>query len=237
MRKSIHYFILILLLFTFSNVFSQFSDSKEYGFKGEVKKITTYNYIGLEKKNDKWIIDDKKLVSIWEFLVDENQNFREFKTTYFTNGTKEVQVYKYQFKDKLKSSYEKYDEDGNIIETAKYEWLNEKSYIATFKFREYIIENRVILNDNFRDFIGENKVFEIYENEKVPIEITSYKNYFDKNGLIQKTEKFDVLGNISSTIYNEIQKIDIRGNLVEFAILNEDGNLERFVKREFEYLK
>ena len=237
MRKSIHYFILILLLFTFSNVFPQFSDSKEYGFKGELKKITTYNYIGLEKKNDKWIIDDKKLVSIWEFLVDENQNFREFKTTYFTNGTKEVQVYKYQFKDKLKSSYEKYDEDGNIIETAKYEWLNEKSYIATFKFSEYIIENRVILNDNFRDFIGENKVFEIYENDKVPIEITSYKNYFDKNGIIQKTEKFDVLGNISSTIYNEIQKIDIRGNLVEFAILNEDGNLERFVKREFEYLK
>ena len=237
MRKSIHYFILILLLFTFSNVFSQFSDSKEYGFKGELKKITTYNYIGLEKKNDKWIIDDKKLVSIWEFLVDENQNFREFKTTYFTNGTKEVQVYKYQFKDKLKSSYEKYDVDGNIIETAKYEWLNEKSYIATFKFSEYIIENSVILNDKFRDFIGENKVFEIYENDKVPIEITSYKNYFDKNGLIQKTEKFDVLGNISSTIYNEIQKIDIRGNLVEFAILNEDGNLERFVKREFEYLK
>src|SRR5690606_36959432 len=97
--------------------------------------------------------------------------------------------------------------------------------------------SKIILNDNYRDFIGENKVFEIYENEKVPIEITSYKNYFDKNGLIQKTEKYDVLGNITSTIFNEIQKIDIEGNMIEFAILNEDGTLERFVKREFEYLK
>ncbi len=237
MRKFNPFILVIFLLLTFNNVFAQFSDSKEYGFKDELKKITTYNYTELDKKDDKWVLDDKKLVSIWEFIVDENQNFKEVKVTYFTNGTKEVEFYKYEFKNNLKSSYKKYNEEGKIIETAKFEWLNEKTYIATFNFNEYIIENKVILNDSFRDFIGENKIFEIYENGKVPIEITSYKNYFDKNGLIQKTEKYDVLGNITSTIFNEIQKIDNKGNMIEFAIIKEDGTLERFVKREFKYLE
>lgn len=236
MLKSKHYFLVTLLLLTFNNAFSQFNDSKEYGFKGKLQKITTYNYVDIEKQNDKWIIDDKKLVSIWEFIVDENQNFSEVKTTYLANGLKEVQVYKYEFNNNLKSSYKKYDESGKVIETAKFEWLNEKTYIATFNFNDYIIENKVVLNDSFRDFIGENKVFEIYENEKIPIEITSYKNYFDNNNLPLKTEKFDVLGNITSTIINDIQKLDKKGNMIEFGIVKEDGTLERFVKREFEYL-
>ena len=236
MRKFKPYFLLFFLLLSFNNLYSQFNDSKEYGFKGKLKKVTTYNYVGLEKENGKWIADDKNLVSIWEFIVDRNQNFTEIRTTYFTNGSKEIQVYKYEFNDNLKTSYKKYDEKDNVIESAKFEWLNEKSYIETFSFDQYEIENKVILNDNYRDYIGENKVFEISDNEKIPIEITSYKNYFGSNGLVLKTEKFDVLGNITSTIKNEIQKIDKDGNMTEFAIIKDDGTLERFIKREFEYL-
>lgn len=236
MRKFKLLFLLFFLSLTFNNLYSQFNDSKEYGFKGKFEKVTTYNYVGLEKENGKWIADEKNLVSIWEFIVDKNQNFTEIKTTYFTNGTKEVQIYKYEFKNNLKTSSKKYDEKGNIIETAKFEWLNDKSYQVVFNLDNYIIEYKVILNENYRDFIGENKVFEIYDNEKLPIDVTSYKNYFDINGLIQKTEKFDVLGNITTTISNEIQKTDNEGNMTEFAIVKDDGTLERFIKREFEYL-
>lgn len=224
-----------ILIFLANFSYAQFNDCKEYGFKGKLKKVTTYNYIDLEKNNSKWIVDENKLISIWEFIIDENQNFKEIRVKYFSDDSIEIYTYKYEFKDNLKTSYQKFDKNKIVVETAKFEWLNDKTYNTRFDFENYTIENRVILNNSYRDFIGENTVYEIYENEKIPIEKTSYKNFFNSNGIIQKAEKYDVMGNITSTIKSEIQKLDNNGNMTEFAIIKDDEKLERFIKRTFEY--
>ena len=237
MKKNKYYLLIFSLLFAVNFTFAQFNDCKEYGFKGKVKKVTTYNYVDLEKINGSWILDEKKLISIWEFIVDKNQNFREVKTTYFNKDSTEIYTYKYEFDNHLKKSYLKTDQNGNIVETAKYYWLNDKTYSTTFEFGDYIIETKSILNNLYRDYVGETTVYEVYENKKLPIEKTSYKNFFDNNGIIQKTEKYDVMGKITSTIINKVQDFDEKGNMVEFAIIEDNGTLERFVKRVFEYVE
>ncbi|WLD24672.1 hypothetical protein NU10_04605 [Flavobacterium dauae] len=228
-------FILIFLVNYFG--YAQFNDCKEYGFNGKLKKVTTYNYSDLKKENKKWQVENDKLISKWEFTVNEDQNFTEIKITLFDKDCiSMIYTSTYEFSNGKKSSYKRTDINEKVVETGHYRWLNEFTYtINSDFFEDYNIESMYILNNNYRDFINESSMYSFENGEKILMYKEGYENFFDENGYIQKSQTYDIEFG-TSKLFNEIHEIDNFGNITEYAIKKENGELEKFVIRTFEYL-
>ena len=228
-------FILTFLINYFG--YAQFNDCKEYGFKGKLKKVTTYNYSDLKKENKKWQIENDKLISKWEFIINEDQNFKEIKITLFDkDSVSMIYTSTYEFSSGKKSTYKRTDINETVVETGSYRWLNEFTYTINSNFSEgYNIESMYILNNNYRDFINESSIYSLENGERILIYKEGYENFFDENGYIKKSETYDIeKGTLN--LFNEIHKTDNYGNITEYAIIKENGELEKFVIRTFEYL-
>lgn len=231
------YSLLILIFLVNYFGYAQFNDCKEYGFKGKIKKVTTYNYSDLKKENKKWQIENDELISKWEFIVNEDQNFEEIKIILFDKDSISM-IYKstYQFSNGKKSSYKRVDINEKVVETGKYQWLNEFTYKTNSDFfDDYSIESVNILNNNYRDFINESSMYSLENGEKILIYTEGYENFFDEKGFIKKSKTND-LENGSLILLNEIHEIDNFGNITKYAIKKENGELEKLVIRTFEYL-
>lgn len=124
--------LILFLLPLFS--MAQFTDCKEYGFKGDIRKVTTYSYFGLEKEDDQWIVDQTKLASIMTFYVDENCNFEKIEISAFDDGHFDTYTYRYYFEDGLKTSYTISNNDNEMIGSGTIEWISEKVYKSTISF-------------------------------------------------------------------------------------------------------
>ncbi len=226
-----------LFIFIVCLAHGQYNDCKEYGFKGPVKRAVKYKYTGLEKRNNEWIVDERKLNFIQKYLMNEDQNIETIKTTYPSEDSVEVHIVQFEFMNNFKVASNRTDENGNIISSTVFKWFSDKNYMAAeIVEEEILIEYWYSLNDNYRDHIGECRVYLLEAGIKLLYTKDSYKSFFEaRNERPIKTEFYDADGNITSVLTPEIKKIDSYGNLVEYALIKEDGSLDSYIKVEFDY--
>lgn len=246
--KQLQCLLMIIYSLIANSSLAQYSDCKEYGFKGDIKKATTYNYRYLEDENGKPITSEWALLNIETFYVDKNQNFTKIEVKEFVNDTIKVFTYKFQFENNQKVGYKRFDENQNFMDEAKIEWLNDKAYLTKIHLKikdyEYFLEKKDLLNNEYRNIMGEQIVYYMDEGKRSILDKYSYQFIFDQNGAPEKFEVFDEEGNLMLIYEYKAYKKDKLGNAIEFSSLRkrEIGEKSKnfytpstYSKREFEY--
>jgi len=227
--------LIFLLIHFFSCVSKERpNDLKEYGYLGDVKKITSIRYENLKKNGGNWVIKKDKIIYKQEKYFNKNGNAFQVKYFYPIDiNSWEEQILNIKFKDGLKDSYEIVDNKGNFIESAKYIWLDEMNYKA---IAERMNGAKLIsyskLNDDYRDLSGG---FQYFLNDSL-IESEKYVNNFKSNGRYSGSDYMDEIKNIEYSIVKNIVEKDNNGNATFFTIeFKESAKVKYLETREFEY--
>ena len=236
MIKKIITIISVILLLTSCVSENRPTDLKEYGFKGNVKSVTTINYNDLKKIDDTWSISEEKVVSKWKMTFNNEGNIIEMKEYYplFDTIWNEVTT-KIEFKDGLKSKYTKTDLYGQITEVGTYTWIDDHNYNLTALQKSGLTVNSYSkLDKNFRDMSGG---YSYFQNDSILFS-EFYKNKLKLNGEIVNSEFHDKLKDEIYTIEYSDKEKDEKGNLIKVALVyTETQLLKRLSVREFEYFE
>ncbi len=235
MKKTITIIIAILLLTSFV-LENKPTDLKEYGFKGEVKSVTTINYNDLEQIDGAWNINEDKVISKWEMTFNKEGNIIEMKEYYPLIDTiwNEVTT-KVEFENGLKRKYTKTDLYGQTTEFGTYTWGDDNNYKLTATQKSGIVVNSYSkLNKNLRDISGGHSYI---QNDSILFS-ESYKNKLKQNGEIISSKFYDKLKDEYYTIEYSDKEKDKKGNLIKVALVYKETQLlKRLSVREFEYFE
>jgi hypothetical protein len=235
-KMKVIYTVLSLIYFC-THIYSQHSDLKEFGYRGNVQEVRTKTYVLFDSKTGK-LSDSLQLFSTVIFSVDENGNFQEVKTIPAAD-TNVFSLNKYSFVNQRKSSMQTFDTQGNEqkSDTASFQWVNDKSYILTYQYNNRIYEITTILNDDFRDYSGITHVYDLVDGKRKFVSSEKSENFFDSDGHIEKIVVTDLQSMKKNTLYLKEKILDKNGNLTQFKVVDESKNIVKFVEREFVYGK
>lgn len=235
MKKTIIIFTAILVLTSFVSE-NKPTDIKEYGFKGNVKSVTTINYNDLEQIDGTWNIIDDKVISKWKMTFNEDGNIIEMKEYYplFDTTWNKVTT-KIEFKNGLKSKYTKTDLYGQTTEVGNYTWLDDHNYKLIASQKSGITINSYSkLNKNLRDISGG---YSYIQNDSILFSET-YENNLKRNGEIVSSKFHNKLKDEYYTIEYSDKEKDQKGNLIKVALVYKETQLlKRLSVREFEYFE
>jgi hypothetical protein len=230
MNKVLSLYILITIVcgaFFQCTSFPQHAEIKEYGYKGNVKSVTTYHYSLIHKTGDQWIpIDTNRYhglntryfncqgnidSTIFEYNYANHKNYSTFRLTsklinYFdTKGAKRNSLYTIR-----------YDHNSDDITSDQqfytYEWINDHEYIERVYNRDGIqlnSKNHYHLNKNYRDFKCEYTAYSV--NDSMILHSSYINEISPENLLIKSTETNLITKEINITRY-EYKKSDLLGN-------------------------
>ncbi len=210
-----------MFCFFFSIVsFSQYSDLKEYGYNGKVRKITLYEYDSLNPEVTSGAIVHKEN---WHFKevreYDENGVFQKGQKSvrseensnniFFTTS-----VAKYSKGNKTVIEYES---TGAVFDSLKFTWTSDSSYHLIYyddkgKIRG-IYDN--LLTSWYRDKGGHS--FILFPND-IKIQEFRYINTFDKNKRVISSKRTDILNNTSKITLPQELSFDSHGNPSEIRL-------------------
>lgn len=235
MKKTITIITAILLLTSFVSE-NKPTDLKEYGFKGNVKSVTTINYNNLEQIEGTWNINEDKVISKWKMTFNKEGNIVEMKEYYPIVDTiwNEVTT-KIEFENGLKSKYTKTDLSGQITEVGTYTWIDDHNYkLAAFQKSGITVNSYSKLNKTLRDISGG---YSYIQNDSILFS-ESYKNKLKRNGEIVSSKFYDQLKDEYYTIEYSNKEKDKKGNLIKVALVYKEPQLlKRLSVREFEYFE
>lgn len=158
------------------------------------------------------------------------------------NNIRFIIGWSYQYKNGVqaqygsKSSFQKFDKEGNVVEEVAYKQSGETQFECTRAYDDASNETSTIGLEHQRFFSKKwiyKKITE-HETEKLPYKVYNSKERyvmtFDKLGNKIQEQKYDEDGTF---MYNRFFKYDSRNNLVERLELDGSGNL--FEKWEYNY--
>lgn len=230
--------IFIVSFLSFSLSFGQtHNDLKEYGYKGEVKSITTYNYdtLSFDKANN--IAHNKLWRSKIVYTFDITGNFdtiflfTQLPITIDTVYTfKTAYVYSQQTRIALRINGK-----NELTDTVKFIWLNDTTYqtIETAVNGQGKILSDLFLNKNYRDKFGKYTGYD--ESNKIEYS-EKYENCIDDNGLLTRSFKTNLLTNTMTIVGYKYFDFDKFGNPTKIWLSNLlDKKVFSVVVRKFEY--
>lgn len=212
------------------------SDLKEYGYKGNVRQITTYNYDTLSFDAGSLQIPDTSLWRnklIYKFsrqgnldTIEAFTKLPQFPDTVF------YQLTHYTYSDTGRFGYRR-NNANEITDTIEYKWLTKTSYqiIETSASGERTA-SKFNLNSLFRDKAG---IWKVYKYGKVEFG-EKYVNEIDVNNRLLSSVKTAIPTGKKTNVYYTYLKFDKRGNAVVARLSNlKNRGTFRIIKRSFEY--
>lgn len=230
--------IFIVSLLSFSLLFGQtHNDLKEYGYKGEVKSITTYNYDTLSFNETNKIFDRRLWGNKIVYTFDIKGNFDTiFLYTQLPIIIDTVYTFKtaYDYSQQTKIAL-RINGKNEVTDTIKFLWIND----TTYKTIEIAVNGQdkvlsdLFLNKNYRDKSGKYTGYD--ENNKIEYS-EKYENRIDDNGLLTRSFKTNLLTNTKTIVSYQYFDFDKFGNPTKIWISNLlDKKVFRIAVREFEY--
>jgi hypothetical protein len=210
---------------------------KEYGYKGKVKTITTYNYDTLSFDVTNKIFDNRFWRNKIVYIFDTSGNFdtifsyTQLPITIDTVYTfKTAYIYSQQTKIALRINGK-----NEITDTVKFLWLNDTTYQTT----ETAVSGQVkqlgylFLNKSYRDKAGKYTGYD--ENSKIDYN-EKYENLINDNGLLTKSFRTNLLTNTMTVVSYKYFDFDKFGNPTKIWLSNLfDKKVFRIIVRKFEY--
>jgi hypothetical protein len=188
------------------------------------------------KENETWILNDSSISYKRIMIFNKDGNIATVKDS-IPIGDGEWVIYNtvYNTKNKLKTSFKRFDNYNNIIETGEYIWLSKRKYQLISETDEGVSLKTVYkLNAKFRDLkststqmVGDSIISNV-----------SYNNKLLKGSEITHSEIIDHISKKSSiTIFSDKEK-DSFGNIIKGAAINETENkLINYLSRTIKYYK
>jgi hypothetical protein len=213
-------------------LFPQHTDAKEYGYKGKIKTVTSYQYSLIKKAGNEYIPEDTgryygkntKYFNIAGNLdsMISSYDFSNYKKGSTLKNVTRV-VFYYDSKGIKRSGYMSVAMDDKVTEHIyTYTWKTAYEYTERLcvKGDEYpSSENHYTLNKDYRDYKGEYK---FYAKKDDLFTHTMYTNEFNKEGLITKSIETDLLTNEKTITRYEMKKTDMAGNSLIIWSYNND---------------
>jgi len=230
--------IFIVSLLSFSLSFGQtHNDLKEYGYKGKVKNMTTYNYDTLSFDETNKIFDNRlwrnKIVYTFDTTGNLDTIFSYIQLP-FTNDTvytfKTAYTYSQQARIALRINGK-----NEVTDTVKFLWINDTTYqtIETAVKGQRKVLSDLFLNENYRDKCGK---FTGYDDDNKIEYSENYENRINDNGLLTRSFKTNLLTHTTTIVSYQYFDFDKFGNPTKIWLSNFlDKKVIRIALREFEY--
>lgn len=230
--------IFIVSILSFSLSFGQtHNDLKEYGYKGKVKSITTYNFDTLSFDETKKIFDDRLWRNKIIYTFDKYGNFDTiFSYIQLPIISDSIYTFKtaYIYSQKTRVAV-RINGNNEVTDTIRFLWLNDTTYqaIETNVNGQGKVLSDLFLNKKYRDksgnYTGYDENNNIEYNEK-------YESLISDNGLLTRSYKTNLLTNTMIVVSYKYFEFDKYGNPTRIWLTNLlDKKVFKIVKRKFEY--
>lgn len=245
------YMLLASVTFFSSSITAQHTDKKEYGLKGDIKKIQSTGYQLIQGENGKYYPEDTAKWYLKEHIffneqgnVDSTYNIFNRKyylaAKYITDTTSLIQTWfarKYYYDEEGRKSggFEYNFDNPGKTSIILISWVNENQYIEvkmnTYNEKVESVDS-VWLNKNGRDSIG----IGYYDfGEGLKIYHAYYASYNDANQLTQQID-VDFNPDLQKIYTYEFKKLDKTGNPVETWVFKKDEKKPIIIKlRKYKY--
>ena len=235
--KQLLFIIIFIPIYTLS--YSQLhSDQKEYGWRGKVKKVISYNYdVSTLTVRKSTIINPAYWKSKIIFYVNINGNI-ERKEVYskpplsLDSLSKLTFIYKFQNHGRIGYQFDQY---GKLTDTLKFLWLSDTHYkiIEVNSAGKIDLTAETNLTKNYRDNSG---YFTMYDQDGKVDYGEKYVNTIDKENRLTKSVKAYIKTNKIVTTYFKYVRMDKLGNAEETHLSNvEKGEPYMITVKYFSY--
>ena len=231
-------FITIFISSYYLSYSQSYSDQKEYGWRGKVKKVVSYNYDSLTPNIKKGIIINP---AYWRskiiFYVNIYGNI-EKKEVYSKPPLSLDSLFKmtinYKYQNHGRVGYQ-LDQNGKLIDTLKFQWLSETHYkiVEVNSAGKIDLISEADLTKNYRDYWG---YFVMYDQDRKVDYGERYVNTIDKENRFIKSVKTFIKTNKIVTTYFKYVRLDKSGNAEETHLSNvENGQPYMITVKHFSY--
>jgi hypothetical protein len=212
----------LFILYTLISIlaFGQYSDIREYGFNGKIKKVTIYTYDSLNPEVKKGTIIHK---GNWQFKeireYDEKGLFQKGKK--FDNASRDTNtifsvssVVNYTKSGKTVIEYES---GGLVFDSVKYTWTSDSSYHLVYYDNNGKIRttSENWLTSFYRDKAGHSFIF---SSNGQKVQEFRYVNTFNRNNRVVSSKRTDLFKKtFKTTLLQELQ-FDDHGNPAEIRL-------------------
>jgi len=206
-------------------------DLNDYGFKGEIKSITTKFYSNLIQEQGQWVIQDiSKPRTIISNYFNQEGNFNTKTVTSQNNSYKLT----FDYSAKTKIGWKKNDSNGVISEIGKFTYNENKGFSETSfdTVGNKKFQSNYILSENQRTKTLED----IGYNEDGSINFHSFSTFDDDNeGHLYKLVTVDKLNKATESFEFVILEKDKRNNPLKTLLFRNSKPIEiRKVTIEYE---
>ncbi len=214
------FFYFLLSISSISVSFSQYSELREYGFKGRVKSMVTTQYQLITYKKDDYTPIDTSMWN-WKSRLFFNTsgnvdsitgcvNYANYVPSDDNNTNCYKTLYYYNMIGKKQTGLDIGDVGSDKKNPIVVEWPNEHQYIErTYTPNlELKTENTVWLNRNFRDSAGTS----LFYSQGELISNTTFMSDFNEKGELIRNIGKDLVTGITDTTYYKIKSYDHEGN-------------------------
>jgi len=230
--------ILWLLFFVAcKNEVSHHTDLKEYGLKGKIKKITTFNYEDIILKGDEWQPVDTSVGTFkTEIVLNKNGNIELLSTGSMARNSASLPqnvTSTYSYENGMKSG--KHYENGIEKGTISYEWTDKKSYkiISYNKSGKILFTSKIQLTDSFRDSSGE---FRLFDGGDTLVYGHTYENILDSENRLVRGIRTDLKSKERKETNFTYKQLDKSNNPLIIYLSYEKGDKPyRISLRTYEY--
>ncbi|MFV0566325.1 MAG: hypothetical protein ACK5NB_10895 [Flavobacteriaceae bacterium] len=214
---------------------AQYSGVKEFGYKGDISKITKTTYFKTDLNDWSQNYAESVIGETEFFFNNENNLIKSVK-----HETVESYTTIYELKKGKPIRFKTFDSNNKLQNTGTYYWENDYSYAISYKTKkdkdihEFTINIKLKNDFNVKQAISEQKNNDTLVFISENFFLYDKRNYYDGYTL---SETYPLKNNTPkiSNISIKNDKYDRKGNLIEYEKHNDNSATYELIKFKIEY--